>query len=290
MKPVILSDKDKLKRIYKKFAVPSAVFALALCAVYFFAVKYGYDSRIGHFDGTVLFYLLVGLTAAAVLCGAVLSILGRGYTVLPGKTKSPLALIGRLISALSALALFVRFLTELFSRVRQFTLFEKIGGFMMIFVMAAMLLSIFDGAFGKNITAVTFVLAALALNFTIFSHYFDFSVPINSPQRNLSTVMYCAALLLMISEARFCLPEKSERSSASFMIFVNFVTVAVCAGFPVGIIAYRLISGAQPDGTPDILWLVLFIGVALVALSRLMQSDMIYTEKTKKESKGNENG
>ena len=259
----------------KRFNIPYMIAAPVLALLsgfgYYFALRDGFDFEIGHFDATVWFYIFAGCIALAAVAALIAAITVRGNGVGVSGRPSLGSSCARSAGAAAALFIFVMFIIELFVLREPVTTLEKIAGLLTLFIAAALICSAAPKHGSGEMTAVMFILAALAVNFNIFASYFDFSVPVNSPVRHVMTILQCAVLLFMIAEARLFLPKESGRSTAVFAAFVYTFTASVCFGIPVAAIVFRLTAKNPADPNLAPVWLILFAAVAAASFVRLAE-------------------
>ena len=133
--------------------------------------------------------------------------------------------------------------------------------------------------------------AILSVNMSIFVCYFDPAVPLNSPVRNLTTIMQCAALLFLLSEARLTFGVGSHRITMPSYIFANAACAALTGGIALGGILSRLLNSESADPNLSLLRLGLYLALAVTAVSRLYAMPKIcgpYREPPKKDGEPEE--
>lgn len=245
----------------------SCVLAVIIAVGYFFAMKNGYNFTIGHFDPTVWFFLLAGGVVAALVLSVVMALPFGKYTAAVKETTVSESIL-RVVAAVPGVAVFALFVIGVISHTTERSTLGDIAGVLSVFIPIALLLPVFCGR--KKISAFVTILAVLGVNLAVFSSYFDFTLAINNPVRNLMTVARCALLLFFISEARFLLPDDSERFSVRFALFVNFFSFTALSGISLGAALYRITANNPADPSENIAWLALFFAVSLVSLVRIL--------------------
>ena len=277
------SDKDSVKKILRTLASVCAVVAAVTGLSFGLALHYGFDAVIGHFDSTVWFYIFAGGIALSAVISAVCAFACRGYGFSAGFAKIP----SPLCYPVAALALFrfALFLKNVFVDHMVFSTLEKIAGILTVFVAVAFILSATEKTNHSPLTCAMFILSALAVNFDIFASYFDFSIPVNSPIRHVTTIMQCAVLLFMIAEARLGLPEKSGRSTAYFAAFVYMFTFAVCSFMAIAGAVHKLTGGEAPL---DSVRLLMYFFISVVSFIRFMSVPGNLCDLPEKENKSTE--
>ena len=272
------------------FRLIPPVLGLLLAVCYTAAMSRDFDFAIGHFEpSSFLFGAAVFLGAA----GAVLSVLswilytGRhALTALPA--PSPLSLSGAVLGALLSVALCMQTLlnygtarasetAETLSPSKLFLISALFG----LFLAVSLLLALSRGRRHRWYALICTLLGALSVNIAMFGAYFDFSLPLNSPVRNFTTLCHASVLLFLLSEARICLAaeDKPEDLPAGFQLFAS----SACAVFGIGIggggALWQLIRsfsfgseiiGKTPEPNLPLLRLALYLAVGLIAADRLI--------------------
>lgn len=259
-----------LTQILKSVTVISIILSAVIGLGYYLALRDGFSFGIGHFDSSPWFHIFtLGIVTAAVLA-AIFAFLCRGYGVeLTGKPSILERCIMLLCFIVAALWPCRAFITRALVNREPLTTVQKLAGILTVFIVLAFLFAAFRSKKLATTTAIFFILAALAINFSIFVTYFDFSVPVNSPVRNVTTIMQCSVLLFMISEARFALPKESSRATAVFAAFVNIFTFTVCFGVSLAAILFGALHPNAADPNLPNEWLMFFFAVSVAAFSRI---------------------
>jgi len=273
----------------KKTTVFTALLSLVLAAVigvgFFFAMRTDFDFTIGHFDSSVMFYVFSCGIGASALFSAVLAFLNRKKKPVDGtaETRTPLFHLGYTVVWLSAVMFFIGFLTEQSAGLVYSTL-TVAARLMLLFVVVSALLQLFSKKHESSLLAVFSVLAALAVNLTVFACYFDFSIPVNSPVRHVSTVAQCGALLFFISEAALALGVKSDRISSAYYSFVNAFSSSATLGITAGALAYTLCENPTSNPNLPVFLLTMYLGVGIAAFDRLLNTSVRFAVPEKADS------
>ena len=126
------------------------------------------------------------------------------------------------------------------------------------------------------------LLGTLSVNIAMFGAYFDFSLPLNSPIRNFTTVCQASVLLFLLSEARLSLTP--EDAPGELPAGYQFFASSACAVFGIGIggggALWQLIRsfsfgseiiGKTPEPNLPVLRLALYLALGLIAADRLLR-------------------
>ena len=270
------------------------VLGLLLAVLYPLAMSRDFEFSIGHFArGSVLFGLVTALSVCGILA-AILSSLpfARGHALSSLPAPGPVSVFGAVLGACMAVWIPIRLIStyslDLANQTAQSLSPVKLAlaaGLTGLSLAAALPLSLSDEKRRTAYGVILILAGALSVNISMFAAYFDFSVPLNSPVRNLTTLAQASVLLFLLAEARISLTPKEEPSSLppSFQIF----TSAVCAVFGIGIggggavwqIARSFSFGSEIIGkTPEpnllLARLALYLAVGCVAADRLWHTDL----------------
>ena len=272
-----------------RFAAP--ILGALLAVFYVLSMALDFESSIGHFDGSsVLFRCVIALSAAGIALAAVCAAPVNGktaFTALP--SPGPLSVFGTVLGACMALLHLIRLIVSFradlavetaqsLSPVRLALAAALVG----ISLSAALPLSLSESRRRTWYGAVLMLLGALSVNLSMFAAYFDFSVPLNSPVRNLTTLAQAAALLFLLGEARLSLVPADEPASLppAFQLF----TSVCCAVFGIGIggggAIWRILSflvpslAANPEPNLPLARLVLYAALGCVAADRLLKTGL----------------
>ncbi len=270
---------EKYARLVKTGTVISAALSVLIAGVYWCGMHFGFDFSVGHYSSPLWCYLTAGLVASGVVIAAVIALSTGKCSLLPQASTPTASLIVRLVAAVACAASFVVFFSSIFKGEAYYGTLDKLSGILSLFAPVFFVLSLtkVDG----RVTAFCALLAALSVNFEIFSAYFDFTVPINGAVRNMILLTRCAVLLFFISEARFALPSDSKRLTAPFAVFVNCASLSVAGGISLGALLYRLNDVNPADEAPSTVKLFVYFAVAAVALVRLVGIPKLLCEKIK---------
>lgn len=296
---------DKEKRPFFLHTRPAAyaalIFALAIGVCYALAMCRDFDFTIGHFAlDSVPFHI------AAVLCGigifaALIAYFSSGTKILdPLPEPGTLSVFAGLLSAAMCLVILYQAIRDRAAAIPEklvspenLFLFSALAG---LFLAASVILGLFPENRGmKTIPSVCAVLGALSVNLAMFACYFNFTVPLNSPVRNLTTLMQAAILLFLFSEARLTLVKGPKELPVPFQIATQYAAVVLGLGISLGGILWRLLRTvsaafepyspltAGPDPTLPLPRLVLYFALSLLALDRLLAGSKVIRSLTKEE-------
>ncbi|MGN1346550.1 MAG: hypothetical protein ACI4V1_07170 [Eubacteriales bacterium] len=239
-----------------------------------FGLIFDFDEIIGHFDfGSVKFYVLCAGIAAAAILSAVLGIASRHTFSLNAYPDSPLlSLCASYFTAIMALMTTFTSLYDLLVlhlRNAGESKIELVG----LLLLPALSLSMILGAHAKTRSSIPRIvlalLAALSVNLNMFACYFDFTLPLNSPVRNVITIVQAGVLLLLLSETRLALSCQS-RASAPFFIFTSAFAASAVLGISFGLCCYAFTSADAGSMGISIYRYAAYFGVGLLGLSRLL--------------------
>lgn len=231
-----------------------------------------FDEEIGHFEyGSVMFYTM----AAGVIVSAVLSaVLGRSantkfsLTVFPD--SHPLSLCASYFTAiLAAVSSAAAFYDIYVLHIRPAGTLELLSAAFLPAVTVSMLLGAHEKTRQSVVRIVFALLAVLAINFTMFACYFDFTLPLNSPVRNLVTIVQAGVLLVLLSEVRLAISTE-HRSSAPFLVFSSAFAASAVLGISFGLCVFGFVSPDAPAMGISVYRFACYFGIALLALSRLL--------------------
>ena len=275
-----------------RFTAPVIGVFVAVC--YAAAMARDFEFDIGHFKPDSLFF---HAAAVASVLGVLLSLFYALTTV--GRTAfravpspSPLSVFGGILGAAMSVLLPAKALlgysadrasetAESLSPVKLALIAALLG----LFLAAALLLSLRADRRHAWYAVICTLFGGLSVNISMFAAYFDFSVPLNSPVRNFTTLCQAAALLFLLSEARIALASEDEPAGLppAFQLFAS----SACAVFGIGIggggVLWRLLrafgAGGEtllhnPDPNLTTARLVLYLALGCIAADRLLASDL----------------
>lgn len=263
---------------------------LLLGLTYFLALHESFDYVIGHFEtGAFWYVLLIVLTVGGVIVSAVPAFLAR-YTV--SAADVPENNLGAVFGSVMGACLAVILAADsILAFTPETAVSAKLEAFTLPFLALSLILGILPMTRGTVLHQLCSIPAILTVNLTMFVCYFDPAVPINSPVRNLTTVMHCALLLFLLSESRLTFGVKSWRITVPYYIFANGTTAAIAGGIALGGILNRLLTMEPADPNLSLLRLGLYLALAVLAVSRLFALPKIcgkYVEPPKKEKEKDE--
>jgi len=257
-----------LRKVLPVFPAIGLVIALALSA----GLVLSFDEAIGHFEyGAGTFYVMAaGIVAAA----AVSAVLGRcakeKFSLTAFPESSPLFLCASYFTAIMAAVTSAAFFYD------TFVLHLPYGGKLELFAAVltpAIAVSVILGAHEKTRQSAAHIvfalLAVLAVNLNMFACYFDFTLPLNSPVRNIITIAQAGVMLFLLSEARLALSHET-RSTAPFFVFTSAFAASAALGISFGLCVFGLVSPDAADMEISVYRFACYFGVCLLALSRLL--------------------
>ncbi len=276
-----------------RFTAPVLGVALAVCYAAAMALDFEFD--IGHFAPDSVFFhaaAVLGLIGCALSVFYAASLCGR-TVFLSTPEPSPLSVFGGILAAGMAVLVFMQTLlgygeakasetlltAGALSSAKLFLISAAVG----LFLAAAVLLPLKKERRRAWYTLICILLGGLSVNIAMFAAYFDFSLPLNSPVRNFTTLMQAAVLLFLLSEARIALSSEPPELPPAFQFFAS----SACALFGIGIggggALWRLIrslffgSGIltrTPEPNLPMGRLILYFAVGCIAADRLLHSDI----------------
>ena len=221
---ILLSDEsNRFLKFAKKFSPVFLTLAIFSALSVSVALVCNFDEEIGHFSrGSVWFYLLCALTVISAISSAVFAILSSKKISLYKEPGEDLfSLFASVLCALVSAAAFIFFLISLPGYSVSKNLLQILSGLLLVFLAAGVFISVFPKYKSSPARAVLILLGCVAVNLDMFARYFDFTLPLNSPIRNLETIMQACALLFLLSEARLTLGAKAAHNTAKFYIFTS---------------------------------------------------------------------
>lgn len=257
-----------LRKVIPALPMLGLVIALALSA----GLVMSFDEAIGHFEyGAVTFYLMSAGIIAAVVGSAVL---GRGarakFSLAAFPDSAPLSVCASYFAAIMAAVTSAAFFYD------TYVLHVPAGGTLELAAAAltpALTVSMILGAHEKtrqSVVRIVFaLLAVLAVNLNMFACYFDFTLPLNSPVRNIITIAQAGVMLFLLSEVRLALSAET-RSTSPFFVFTSAFAASAVLGISFGLCVYGFVSPNAAEMEISIYRFACYFGVALLALSRLL--------------------
>lgn len=222
--------------------IAAGLFAALIGLTLFLALRFDFDSDIGHFTKNSPFFLCFAfLIGASVLSGVCFALIAKQKNA---ASPTPLsegvsACIAPCAAALSALLLFIMNLSAL-SRPSVTTL----GAILLLpGISAFYILGILPSFRGGKLHAAAGILGTLSVNCLIFNSYFDFTLPLNSPIRNALIVMEAAYLLSLL----FTTGSILGKTSAPMCHFVKLIGIALSGGIAFGLL---LAAAFAPQNVP----------------------------------------
>jgi len=265
-------NQDSHKRFIGFFKQITAVFpilAFVIAVTYCAAMAADYDSVIGHFErGSVPFVISIAVSVIAVavsLAAVIASYKKASFAADPG--ENPVTLFGALLGILMSIAWPIAAAVD-YSH-GALAKFGGISAILVPFIGITMVLSISEKMRFSPVRRITAILGILGMNVSMFSDYFDFSLPLNSPVRNYVTVVKAAALLYLLSEARFTFGAASRRPDLGQTVFAVGTAASLTLGYPFGAVLSSVFAGVASNPNPGIFELGLLFAVGIHAAGRL---------------------
>ena len=276
--------------------------ALVLGVCYALAMARDFDFRIGHFAlDSIPFYIAAVIAGLGVLftAAAYFSAGMKIYDPIP--EPSPRSAFASVLAAAMCLLVLYDAVRTAAAAVpttaktpspENLGLWSAIAG---LFLAASVLLGFFGENRGlKTLPVVCAVIGALSVNLAMFACYFDFTIPLNSPVRNFTTLMQAAILLFLFSEARLMIVKEPKELPPPFQLATEYAAVILGMGVSLGGILWRVIRMILAAGGSDFFLagpepnlplprLVLYFALSLIALDRLLAGSRTLRDLTKEE-------
>jgi len=271
MNPTQTPLSERFVRIYRILVFVFPVLALLTAAGYFFAMKSDFDTVIGHFaSGSAAYTLVIIAVLVSVLLAAAAALIGSrtaSFTGDPG--ENPVSVFGAVFTALMSLASLLPVAGNLMLGV-SVSKAAVAAAVLTPFIGVSMILSVIPSYRFSSARRFCAVLAAVCVNISMFADYFDFTLPLNSPVRNLVTVAKGAALLYLLAEARFSFGHASSRPTLLFTVFSSAVTASAALGYTLGAILTNSAAALSSNPNPPTLHLCLYTAIGIHAVGRLL--------------------
>lgn len=280
---------ERFQKFYK-LVIPILLAFAALTAVGFFlAMRNDFDSVIGHFEHNSSPFLLViiSLIASVLLSLSAMCAARKSASITREIGENAVTTFSAIFASLMSIICLLSSATDLAIGV-EYSGLALISAVLTPFIAVSMLLSLCKKFRYSSVRQICSSLAAVAVNLSMFTDYFNFTLPLNSPIRNIVTVMKGAALLYMLSEARISFGLKSGRLSLPFAVFSTGLTASITLGYTCGAILTYFIASPVSNPNPPIFTLALYVAIGLHAAGRLftlLPAIGKYEEPEKKETK-----
>lgn len=268
--------KNKLLRII------CPVLALIIGVSYFAAMKLDFDEDIGHFaSGSVPFIVSIVFTVIAAVLSAASYFSAKKYDIVEDEGLSFIYVFGAVFaSALSVTVLFTGLSDMRLTAIGSYgtfsvsvlstqNKFELVSLILSPALAVSYILSLFDKTRKSWVRTLFCILSSLCMIFYLFSSYFDFSLPLNSPVKNYLIVLYSSSLLFLLSEARLSFKAAENRASYAFTCFSSLLSSSAALGISLGMLAHRVFNPLINDPNPSVLQCAMFFAVSLTAFARL---------------------
>ncbi len=278
---------EKARKFTKISAILTLIFAAILALGYFFALKYDFESGIGHFErGSPLFILTVATTVAAIAIPLVFSLLLKKRASIvripePAAAVSFSAVFAATMAVITSIAAMSDFSSN------PPTVLERLAAYTLPILTIALIAIALPKLSTSNIARLFMSLAVLSVIFYILACYFDETLPLNSPVRHITMLSQLSVMFILISESRltFGMTENdgsptARRALLPFYIFANNACAALTVGFSAGALVYDLIPGGTPALHPSPFRLAVYIAIGGIALCRAFAASEIIGEYT----------
>ena len=256
-----------------------ACLGLFLALMYALAMRFDFEYDIGHFSRTSFFFHAAAAAAAAgVLLALAEAFLTRRKIFDPLPGSSPVSVFGAVMAAAMSVSAAVLTLSSYMRSVPEEGLtpakMSLASALLGLCLGASALLNLSkEQRGGQAVPVVTAVLGVFSVNLAMFAAYFDFSVPLNSPVRNFTTLAQAAVLLFLLSEARLTLVKGPDELPVPFQRFAETAAVTVGFGVSFGGVLYRLMilgSAHSPEPNLSLPRLALYAALGCIAWDRLL--------------------
>jgi hypothetical protein len=263
-------DAHKRYITFHKYLAPVCGGLAAVIAVSaFLAMRLDFDSTIGHFkSGSAPWIMSVIAALAAAVCAGACSIYaGRSASFADDPGENPVTVFGSILACILGFVCMVVYAGDY-----SLGLLSKFGAAFTVlvpFVGISLVLAAVEKTRFSSVRKITALLAAAAVNLSLFADYFNFTLPLNSPIRNMMTVVKAAVLLYIVSEARFSFGVKSKRLNLAASVFAAGTAASLTLGYALGGLGGRLFSQAAAS-CPSAAELGLLAAIGIHALGRLV--------------------
>lgn len=257
-----------LKSWGTKLTIIGVLIALALSC----GLVFSFDEEIGHFaKNAPAFYVLtvgvLGGTAAATVLGRCAK--GRfSFRGIPQHSllSTSAAYFSAILAAVSAAAeLYEMYVLQL----GDGSILHLAAAVLALAIPAFLILG--TTAKGSRSTVRVFfgILAVLAVTAHMFANYFDFTLPLNSPVRNVVTLAEAGTMLFLLSEVRLAL-DPAKRATAPFYAFTSAFAASVVFGISFGLCVFAFVSPNAAEMGISVYRFACYFGIGLLALARLL--------------------
>lgn len=231
-----------------------------------------FSEEIGHFEyGAVTFYVTAAGIAAAAVISAIMGKLSREKFSLTAYPES--SLLSAAAGYFTAVMAAVTAGAELYSIYVLFTHIPSTLEILACVLTPAITVSAVLGAHEKtrgSVLRIVFaILAVLAVNLYMFACYFDFTLPLNSPVRNIITIVQAGVMLFLLSEVRLALSPET-RATAPFFVFTSAFAGSAVLGISFGLCVYAFVSPDAAAMGISVYRFGCYFGIGMLALSRLL--------------------
>ncbi len=243
--------------------IVTLLLAVVIGGSLFLALRNDFDEDIGHFAvGSPFFTVFVIGAVLAVLIGVGAAIAAKKKGMdLPAPLAEGFA--ARLPDCAAAVSALVFFVTELLDLIRSGTYtLPAIGELVFLPGIALFFLfGVLPSFRGGRLHGAAGIAACLSVNCLLFRSYFDFTLPLNSPIRNVLVVMEAAYLLALLVVTGNIL----GKATPSACYFVRCAAVSLMGGMALGLILAALFaSDSVPHGVSILRCVLVFFSAAAV--------------------------
>lgn len=257
----------QIEKIFPALPVIGVIIALAVSS----GLVLSFDNDIGHFEfGSTSFYITaVGIIVATVLSAvlAVRSLNSFSLTAFP--TGEPLSSCAAYFAALMAI---IETAADLYGAIFLDAPIDGTLELLSVILLPAVSISLILGTLEKTRSSCAKIIFALVGSLSIisdmFARYFDFTLPLNSPIRNLITIAEAGILLFLFSEIRLAISHK-ERATAPFFVFSTAFASSAVLGISFGLCVYAFSSPYAAEAGISVYRFAFCFGTAILASSRL---------------------
>lgn len=262
-------DAHKRCQAFCKYLSPVCPVLAFVIAVTVFAAMLGdFDSTIGHFErGSVTWILSVTAACAAVLLSSAVSVYAqKSASLRKDPEENIVTVFASVLTGVLGLVCMITYAADYAKG--MLSKFDVVFTVLVPFVGIALVLGMIGKTRFSSLHKAAAILAAAAVNVSLFADYFDFVLPLNSPVRNTVTVVKAAVLLYLLSEARFAFGAASGRLNLAATVFAAGLTASVSLGYSAGMLLGRLFSEASAS-CPPAAELALLAAVGIHAAGRM---------------------
>ncbi len=273
---------NKYIRLLMKFLPLFPVLALVIAFGISVGLIFDFDMGIGYFNfgSPWLFLLSAGIILSAVLA-AIFGIAAKEkFSLSAFPPATPLSTFASYFAGIMALVLFVMDIYDaVYLSLGTSSRLSMIASLLLPAITVSMILGCYKKTRQSVVRIVFTMLAALSVNLTMFACYFDSTLAINSPVRNMITIAQAAILLFLLSEARLSI--SLERATAPFMIFTAAISASAALGISIGLLIFRFDAQADYGFRLSAYRYACYVAIGLLAFTRLLSLKKVAGEYVK---------